>query len=418
MQNRLLWFAVGTGLVSSIVILSSAGSVMMVREDVTWISKQVQTAAVFFVTSITAAEINDKYHGATLSPTVPQKKVHVLIIPGHQPDTGGTDFGGVYERDVVVDIADALAMLFSQNSHYDVMVARTKEAWNPILQSYFDTHAAAIETFRQFQTTQMESHLADGSILPAAEQVYHHSTPTQAALQLYGINKWASDNNYDITLHLHLNDYAGRRLNRVGTYDGFTIYVPDHQYSNAEASKAVGEAIAIRLNAYHATSTLPKEDVGIVPDQQLIAIGSNNSASNATLLIEYGYIYEPQFQNTSVRPVAVADYAYQTYLGLQDFFNDPVSSSYGSVSFPYDWTEVTGKKNEHGPNVYALQAALHYLGQYPPRDNTFSECPVSGIVGACTRTAIESYQRAHGLEATGLLGPQTRSALDADMTAL
>ncbi len=426
MRNNLLWLTAYAGCVSSILIFFAAGSVTILRADVVWISEQTQSAAVFFVTSITVAQIQNDYHAVSAATPVSSEKptgggsasggkVRILIVPGHSPDMGGTDFGGVYERNVVVDIADELATLLKQNTHYDVMVARTKTAWNPILQSYFDTHASEIETFIQSQKLQMQNYLADGSILPAVDQVYHNTTSSEGALRLYGINKWTNDNTYDITLHLHINDYAGRHTGSMnGTYDGFAVYVPDHQYSNAEASTAIGEAIAVRLNAYHATSTLPIEDAGVVPDQQLIAIGSNNSASDAALLIEYGYIYEPQFQDPSVLPAAVADYAYQTYLGLQDFFKDSVSATDGSISFPYDWTKVTAKKNERGPGIYALQAALHYLGAYPPAGRNFSGCPVSGVAGDCTRSAIEAYQSAHNLEATGMLGPQTRSALDHD----
>ena len=428
MQNNLLWLAAYAGCAASMIIFLAAGGVAPLQGAVAWAAREAQTAAVFFVQSITVAQIQNDYNGAPVSQTsnassgsltsvsavVPTKKVRILIVPGHQPSVGGTEFGGVYERDVVFDIAGVLATMLAQNPHYDVMVARTKTAWNPILQSYFDTHALEIETFQQSQKLQMTNYLENGSILPAADQVYHNSAPSLAALQLYGINKWASENNYGIILHLHINDYAGRRIRAAGTYDGFTIYVPDYQYSNAEASKAIGETIAARLNAYHATSTLPREDVGVVEDQELIAIGSNNSADAAALLIEYGYIYEPQFQEPSVRLVAVADYAYQTYLGLQDFFKDAIPLTYGSISFPYDWMKVTSKKDERGPSVYALQAALHYLGYYPPSGKSFSDCPVSGIVGACTRSAIKEYQRARGLEAIGILGPETRNALFRD----
>ncbi len=324
----------------------------------------------------------------------------------------------MYERNVVVDIADDLANLLAQNPHYDVMVARTKSAWNPILQTYFDTHALDISTFMQSQRAQMANYLASGSILPSADQVYHNDTPSLATLQLYGINKWVSDNGYDIVLHLHINDEPGHRARAAGPDTGFAVYVPDIQYSNAVASTAVGEAIAARLNAYHATSTLPVENAGVVPDQQLIAVGSNNSVDSAAVLIEYGYIYEPQFQDASVRPVALADYAYQTYLGLQDFFKDPPSRTYGSQSFPYDWSTVAGTRDEHGPGVYALQTALHYLGYYPPAGKGFSDCPISGTVGTCTRQVLKAYQQANRLGATGTLGPQTRAALSRDLPPL
>lgn len=416
MRHELLRLAAYTGCVSSIVIFLAVGGATPLSGTVA----RAQAAAAFFVTSITAAQIQDTYRSQTsiLATTTPAKKVRVLIVPGHQPDSGGTVFRGIQERDVVVNIADALATLLEQNPHYEVMVARTKTAWNPILQKYFDTNALEIDTFEQSLAAQMQNHLADGSILSEADQVYHNSTPSVTARQLYGINKWASDNTYDITLHLHINDYAGRRMSITDEYNGFAVYVPDHQYSNAEASKAIGEALAVRLNAYHATSTLPGEDAGVVEDQQLIAIGSNNTASAASLLVEYGYIQESQFQIASVRPLAIADYAFQTYLGLQDFFKDPIATTYGSVSFPYDWTKVTGAKNEKGPEVYALQAALHYLGYYPPAGKSFNDCPVSGRAGTCTRSAIMRYQRAHHLEATGGLGPKTRSALTRDLGKL
>lgn len=419
MRNELIWFAAYTGCVASLVMFFAANGIAPLRAGTTWVAKEAQTAAVFFVQSITVVQIQNNYHSvpvtnlatATVSTTTSAKKVRILIVPGHQPVSGGTEFGGVQERNVAFDIADVLAGLLSQNPHYEVMVSRSKTEWNPILQNYFDAHMPEIEAFTQSQKAQMQEHLADGSILPAADQVYHDTAPSNAAYQLYGINKWTSDNEYDITLHLHINDDAEHRSGVAGDYSGFAVYVPDHQYSNAAASKAIGEAVAMRLSAYHATSTLPKEDVGIVEDQELIAIGSNNSASDAALLIEYGYIYEPQFQDSFIRPVAVADYAYQTYLGLQDFFKDTVSSTYGSVSFPYDWTKVTGKKNEKGPGVYALQEALHYLGFYPPKGKSFSDCPVSGVVRDCTRASIKEYQRARGLPATGVIGPETSAGL-------
>jgi len=423
MRNGLLWFAAYAGCVASVIIFATAGGVTYIREGAVWTAKEAQTAAAFFVVSITAAQIQDTYRSQRSqtsntnsgSLTSAVKKVRVFIVPGHQPEEGGTEFGDLYERNVVVDIADALYTLFAQNPHYEVMVARTKTAWNPILQNYFDTHALEIETFKQSQAVQMADYIASGRFILEDDQVYHNNASSRATLQLYGINKWSSDNKYDITLHVHLNDYAGRRAKRVGIYDGFTIYVPDHQYSNAVASKTVGEAIAARLNAYHATSTLSIEDRGVVEDRELIATGSNNSVDGVALLIEYGYIYEPQFQKSSVRKVAIADYAYQTYLGLQDFFEDSVPSTFGSVSFPYNWNHVDAKKEESGPGIYALQAALHHLGFYPPVGKSFSLCPVSGRVGSCTRTAIEEYQSAHGIEATGMLGPRTRTALAHDL---
>lgn len=377
---------------------------------VSWLN---QTAAAFFATSITSAEIRENYH-ATTPVTVPKapKRVRIMIVPGHQPHAGGTDFGGIYERNLTVDISTALARLLADNPHYDVTLARDKDEWNPILAAYFRDKKNEIDEFRKTQAAEMKQYLQSGSIVPEADQIYHVHTPSEAALQLYGINKWTSERDYDIVLHVHINDYPRSNMRVEGKYDGFAIYVPDHQYSNAVASRAVAQAIAHRLRAFHAFSTLPSESDGIIEDQELIAIGSNNSAEAAALLVEYGYIYEPQFQDKSVRDAAIADYAYQTYLGLQDFVRDPVKDRYGTLVLPYHWNVSEPLKGE---SAYALQAALHHLDLYPPPGKSLSDCPISGTVGECTRTAVKLFQEAQGLEQTGSLDVKTAQALEAEI---
>lgn len=278
------------------------------------------SAAVYGVVSITSSDLRFAYKHA--QPTRRNaEKVHILIVPGHEPTEGGTMFDGVYERDVTVDIANALAAELANNHRFEVTVARTKDAWNPILANYFKDHADDIAAFRLKQTALTDSLVARGMLQIEPNQVYHNTAPDDVSLHLYGINKWASENDVAVTIHIHVNDYP-RKLSRAGTYTGFAIYIPDNQYSNASASKEVGTAIAARLKKYEPTSTMPGEIGGVVEDQDLIAIGSNNSADDASLLIEYGYMYEPQFLTAPVRTVAIAHYAHATYLGLQDFFTD------------------------------------------------------------------------------------------------
>lgn len=395
---------VGAGL-CTVLALTLVRGASALQHMYLWIPTHLLPAATFFVPSITTRQLHTHYQ---------QEKVRVLIVPGHQPESGGTEYKGVYERDIVVDIANALANRLALNPHYEVTVSRGRAAWNPVFQSYFDTNTTKIERFLESQKTRMAEHVADGKLTARSEQVYHNTTPRPAATQLYGINKWASEHDIDITLHLHINDY--NRRSKAGEYDGFAVYIPDRQYSNAEASRAVGEAIAHRLSAYHATSTLPLEDAGVVEDQELIAIGAANTADSAALLIEYGYIYEPQFQQASVRPLAIEDYAYQTYLGLQDFFKDPVPDTIGTLALPYDWETVRVAPGASGPGIYALQSALRRLGVYPPAGKNFSDCPVSGKAGPCTITALSAYQAAQGFESTGTLGPKTRAVLTTDLT--
>src|SRR5688572_22590313 len=57
-------------------------------------------ASVFFKPSITVAGLQTKYK--TDSPASNNQKISVLIVPGHEPDFGGTEFHGVKERDIAV----------------------------------------------------------------------------------------------------------------------------------------------------------------------------------------------------------------------------------------------------------------------------------------------------------------------------
>jgi len=419
MNDNRARLAAGVAFLACVIAFIAAGGMEPLQKAVDSIINRHLPAATFFIQSITSKQIQDDYQdfGRKRSAKSLDKKVRILIVPGHQPDTGGTEFKGTYERDIVVDIADALAGLLAQNPRYEITVARSKTAWSPTLQSYFDTHASDIDAFVQSQKSQMSEHLASGRIVPNSSQVSHNSASLPAARMLYGINKWTSENHIDITIHLHLNDYAGRLPNRVGTYDGFAVYTPDHQYSNAEASLAVSRSIAARLSKYHATSTIPKESVGVVESQELIAVGSNNTADGVAILIEYGYIYEPQFQNPSILPVAIANYAYETYLGLQDFFKDPVPSHRDTLVASYDWASVSASNGAQGPDIYALQSALRHLDFYPPTGKSFSDCPISGKAGPCTQAALSAYQKANGLETTGTLGPKTRAALEKDLAS-
>ncbi len=413
MRQVVAWVLALTGGVLFLAALTSPYGGITVAEFGR-ISHSVQEAATFFVTSITSRQIQDTYRGlATTSPAT-RNRVRILIVPGHQPDRGGAEFRDITERDIVVDIADELAELLRENPHFDVMVSRNRDTWHPALTTFFTAKSDEIDTYAARQKELMSRFVSEGSILLSEDPIYHVTASPWAAHQLYGINLWASNTHTEITLHLHLNDAPDRRAGQAGKYRGFTVYVPEHQYSNAEASRAVGEAIARRLNAYHATSTMPKEAVGVVEDQELIAVGSNNSADNAALLIEYGYLYEPQFLTDDTRASAVRDYAYATYLGLQDFFNDPVSNPFGTPVFPYDWSTVEVQAGEKGVGIYALQSALHYLGFYPVSPDTLASCPVTGSVGPCTLSALKAYQRARGLAPTGSLGPGTRARLNTD----
>jgi N-acetylmuramoyl-L-alanine amidase len=80
-------------------------------------------AAVLLHKPVTVNELQDKY--AT-------KKVRILIVPGHEPNYGGAEYGYLKEREMTVELSKYLADFLKNNGRYEVTVARDEKDWNPI----------------------------------------------------------------------------------------------------------------------------------------------------------------------------------------------------------------------------------------------------------------------------------------------
>jgi N-acetylmuramoyl-L-alanine amidase len=274
-------------------------------------------ASVFFVQSITVNDLKTKY----LTAQTTGRKVKILVMPGHEPGYGGAEYRDLAERTMNVELANDLVNYLKEDSHFDVVVARDNTAWNPDLQNYFSTHADDIKNFTATKKAEMNRLISLGQVTKVTDGVPHGNATTQAAFHLFGINKWADDNNIDIMIHVHFNNYPRRYESRPGAYTGFTIYTPDAQYSNAAATRAIAGNVFKRLNEVELVSNFPPETAGIVDDQDLIAIGEGNTADGVSMLIEYAYIYEPQFTNPTTRSTTLDTYAKKTAQGVEEFFN-------------------------------------------------------------------------------------------------
>ncbi len=271
------------------------------------------------------ADLQSDYNTATTSLIagifgVSPTKVRILLVPGHEPDYGGAEYRNLKERDMTVELADDLENLLNNNPHYQVFITRDAQAWNPIFTDYFKNNWNDILAWDKASQAEFSHLISIGSTTEDVPTIYHNTAPENVALRLYGITKWADENDIDITIHIHFNDNDRRNTSKPGIYSGFAIYVPATQYSNSSTTKAVADSIFKQLASVSKISNLPGESSGIVDEPDLIAIGANNTADAASMLIEYGYIYEPQFQAAASRAAAIASLAQQTYLGLQDFF--------------------------------------------------------------------------------------------------
>lgn len=367
-------------------------------------------ASVFFTQSTSSAELRSKFDLASST----KRNLNVLIVPGHEPNFGGAEYLGIMERELNASLALDLARYLVEDGHYNVVMTRGSDGWNPEFQKYFDSQKEEINTFVQSQKTEMAQLIKEGRVTVKDDNLYHNEAPSAVAMRLYGINKWANEHKQDIIIHIHFNDNGERAWNYPGKYNGFTIYTPERQYSNSQASADIAPSIYKRLSKIFPVSNLPKEDHGVVEDQNLIAVGSNNTVDAASVLIEYGYVYESQFKDHDVRATVLKELAFQTYLGISDYFGEVplLAGAYESTLLPYVGKSSIRKTSLPNKKVLAFQVALSDKGFYPPEYYSRNECPISGFFGECTLTALHAFQKEFGIKGeTGFVGEKTSAQL-------
>lgn len=364
-------------------------------------------------------EIKSKYFGIRENTTsfASDAKVKILLVPGHEPDFGGAEYGDLFERQMTVELAEQLKQFIGTNSRYEVFVSRDQGGWSPIFSNYFKTNWSEIVAWTRNNREETERLSRIGEFHPAVPSVIHNKAPQDVALRLYGINKWSNENDIDIIIHVHFNDNPGHPKNFPGKYSGFAIYIPQNQYLNSSTTNTVANSIFNRLQKFNPVSNFSGESGGIIETQDLIAVGAYNSVNAASMLIEYGYIYEPQFNNPELKDLAIKDLAFQTYLGLQDFFDDKnpasLSGAYDTLIMPYSWKSPIVNNKSNSKDIYSLQTALLLDGHYPPPDKSMNDCPRSGNFGNCTKTAVELFQKKHNITGEyGMVGARTLEELN------
>lgn len=375
-----------------------------------------QLASVFFHDSVTAESLREKYDNSERGNKKRNdgEKVKILVVPGHDKQYSGTTYRGLQEVELTVDLGERLYELLQKEPSFDVYLTQTKEGYVPEFSNYFEQNREGILKFIADQKNLMNQYVESRQV----ERVVHtirNIAPDEMGVRLYGINKWANENDIDIVIHVHFNDYPGRPRTGSGKYSGFSIFVPESQYSNAKGSKSVAEFVYNRLKNFYPVSDMPKEDTGVIEDQELIALGSNNSLDGVGMLVEYGYIYEPGIVDISIRNKILDDLAFQTYLGVMDFFGKSTDEvgEYGSRLLPHEWQDDLKKGDESLQDIVSLQAALIVEGVYPPPGETKNNCPISGRFGSCTERSVRAFQEKHGIvPAQGFVGELTRMKLN------
>lgn len=357
----------------------------------------------------------------SLEKSYSQNQLKILLVPGHSNADGGAEFRGVSETEINLKVAQSLFDFLRKDGHFQVFTVRdlTTGEYAPIFASYFTGQEKEIVSFRNRVWETFKRALNIGAVRPYTN-IQHNMASEEMSQKLYGINKWANEQKIDIVLHLHFNDYAGRNYEQIGDYSGLAIYFPESQFSNSRASAELGKSLFTQFKNYFAVSDLTGESQGLIPDGELIALGANGSLDAAALLIEYGYIYEPQFRNSEIAKLIFPELAWQTYLGLKRYF-EPNFNSEETTFLPYQWNKILRKGLNACVDVLVLQSILHRENLYPPPGKTLSDCPLNGNFGDCTEAGVKLFQEKYAEEilqpfgfsqGTGIVGPATLKKLN------
>jgi len=344
------------------------------------------------------------------------RQINILVVPGHDKSGGGgTQFRSIKESELNLELATYLYEFLKEDKKFNVLITRDKSGYLPVFSNYFRDEKENIIAFRDKHGKIMNSAIEQGWV-DSNNGIEHNFAPNETAIKLYGINRWINQNKMDIVLHVHFNDYPGRKHDTVGKYSGFSIYVPESQYSNGKTSKEFASFLLKRINTRLPISNLKQESNGIVEDQELIAIGSKNTLDAVSALIEYGYIYEPQFRNSKTKSLMLKEMAYQTYKGVVDFFEDGDQDKNTILAdttlLPHLWEKDLEYGTYNNDSTLYLQVALIKENLYPPKNKSVQNCPVTGLFGPCTLESVKEFQKQNDISPTGYVGPQTRSILN------
>jgi len=179
---------------------------------------------------------------AKVAQSIPEKKIKILLVPGHDDEVWGAQYGNLKEADMTLRVATELYTILKKDKRFKVFITRDHLGYTKEFANYYGQHQQDIVSFKQQAKKDTAAKIQQGAVVPV-NGVPHHSVNQDVSIKLYGINKWVNENDIDAVVHIHFNDYPRPNKWTIGTYKGFTLYVPEEQQVNAKRSTDLAEAI-------------------------------------------------------------------------------------------------------------------------------------------------------------------------------
>jgi N-acetylmuramoyl-L-alanine amidase len=263
-------------------------------------------------------QIKSEKNSTIFSSTKQNNKIKILIVPGHEPDAGGADeFKKIKERDLNLQLSELIKDGLSTNPDIEVILARDENGWNSDLENYVMTSSSTIMSWVLDMKDKMMSKVSAGEMKLINPNMKHNDTASNAVLYLYGTNKWITENNIDLVLHVHFN--SNPKINGKPNYHGYCMYVPERQYSNSSSSKIFANYLNDEISKIQKPSNMPQEKDTIIEDQALIAIGNYDTLKIPSVVIEYAYMYESMMLSSSTRNNFIKTAASSTATAINNY---------------------------------------------------------------------------------------------------
>jgi len=149
--------------------------------------------------------------------------IKILIVPGHDNEVWGTQYGSVKESEMNRVLATQIYNLLKKDKRFKVYITRDNLGYTKEFSDYFSLNQSDIVSFRQNAKKEMQTQVSNGGFIDKVI-VPHNSVSKNTSIILYGINKWANENKIDAVVHIHFNDIPRSTVWKIGKEKGFVVY--------------------------------------------------------------------------------------------------------------------------------------------------------------------------------------------------